>query len=179
MLIDSSTRRNLELTETMRDKQKRGSLLWVLDKTKTAMGARTLRTMTQQPLVNKDMIEERLDAVEYFYNESIDTLGIKVKRDFQYGQTVEMDEGILLDFDIDNVPTALELLNASEKLSVPKESFEKMHCFNMKVCVDKDSILMCAIFGFMIPNKDDEYELNYFIENNFDFVPTETELVIA
>jgi uncharacterized protein YuzE len=123
--------------------------------------------------------KDKIFEVEYFYNESIDTLGIKVKRDFQYGQTVEMDEGILLDFDIDNVPTALELLNASEKLSVPKESFEKMHCFNMKVCVDKDSILMCAIFGFMIPNKDDEYELNYFIENNFDFVPTETELVIA
>ena len=68
MVIDNATRRNLELTETMRDKQKRGSLLWVLDKTKTAMGARTLRTMTQQPLVNKDMIEERLDAVEYFFN---------------------------------------------------------------------------------------------------------------
>ena len=71
MVIDNATRRNLELTETMRDKQKRGSLLWVLDKTKTAMGARTLRTMTQQPLVNKDMIEERLDAVEYFFNEII------------------------------------------------------------------------------------------------------------
>ena len=64
-------------------------------------------------------------------------------------------------------------------MSVPKESFEKMHCFNMKVCVDKDSILMCAIFGFIIPNKDDEYELSYFIENNFDFIPTETELVIS
>ena len=61
MVIDNATRRNLELTETMRDKQKWGSLLWVLDKTKTAMGARTLRSMTQQPLVNKDMIIERLD----------------------------------------------------------------------------------------------------------------------
>ena len=42
MLLDSSTRRNLELTETLREKQKRGSLLWVLDKTKTAMGARRI-----------------------------------------------------------------------------------------------------------------------------------------
>ncbi|WP_295606079.1 DUF2283 domain-containing protein [Methanobrevibacter sp.] len=123
--------------------------------------------------------KDNIFEVEYFYNESIDTLGIKVKRDFQYMETIEMDEGILLDFDIDNVPTALELLNASEKLRVPKESFEKIHCFKMKVCVDKDSILMCAIFGFMVPNKDDEYELNYFIENNFDLIPTETELVIA
>ncbi|MCR5846800.1 MAG: DNA mismatch repair protein MutS [Lachnospiraceae bacterium] len=71
MVIDNATRRNLELTETMRDKQKRGSLLWVLDKTKTAMGARMLRTMTGQPLVNKDMINERLDAVEYLYNEIV------------------------------------------------------------------------------------------------------------
>ena len=43
MVIDSSSRRNLELVETLREKQKRGSLLWVLDKTKTAMGARMLR----------------------------------------------------------------------------------------------------------------------------------------
>lgn len=53
MLLDSSSRRNLELCETLREKQKRGSLLWVLDKTKTAMGARTLRSMLEQPLIEK------------------------------------------------------------------------------------------------------------------------------
>ena len=63
MLLDSSTRRNLELCETLREKQKRGSLLWVLDKTKTAMGGRTLRTWIEQPLINKSEIEKRLDAV--------------------------------------------------------------------------------------------------------------------
>ncbi len=64
MVIDSSTRRNLELLETMREKQKRGSLLWVLDKTKTAMGARLLRTYIEQPLIEREEIERRLDAVE-------------------------------------------------------------------------------------------------------------------
>ena len=64
MVIDSSTRRNLELTETLREKQKRGSLLWVLDKTKTAMGARLLRSFIEQPLIKKQDIEERLDAIE-------------------------------------------------------------------------------------------------------------------
>ncbi len=64
MLLDSATRRNLELTETLRDKQKRGSLLWVLDKTKTAMGGRMLRTFLEQPLIDKSMIEARLDAIE-------------------------------------------------------------------------------------------------------------------
>lgn len=71
MVLDNSTRRNLELTETMRDKQKRGTLLWVLDKTKTAMGARTLRSMTEQPLVNAEMIENRLNAVDYLYNDIV------------------------------------------------------------------------------------------------------------
>lgn len=64
MILDSATRRNLELTETLRDKQKRGSLLWVLDKTKTAMGARKLREFVEQPLLYKDAIEKRLDAIE-------------------------------------------------------------------------------------------------------------------
>lgn len=66
MLLDSSTRRNLELTETLREKQKRGSLLWVLDKTKTAMGARTLRSYLEQPLIDKAAIEKRLDAISEF-----------------------------------------------------------------------------------------------------------------
>ena len=64
MLLDSSTRRNLELTETLREKQKRGSLLWVLDKTGTAMGARMLRRFIEQPLIDQEEIEARLDAVE-------------------------------------------------------------------------------------------------------------------
>ncbi len=64
MLLDSSTRRNLELVETMRDKQKRGTLLWVLDKTKTAMGARTLRSFIEQPLIDKDSLLLRQGAVE-------------------------------------------------------------------------------------------------------------------
>ena len=63
MLIDSSTRRNLELTETLRDKLKRGSLLWVLDKTKTAMGSRMLSSWIRQPLVDEAAITDRLDAV--------------------------------------------------------------------------------------------------------------------
>ncbi len=66
MLLDSSTRRNLELTETLREKRKNGSLLWVLDKTKTAMGARMLRSYLEQPLIDREAISERLDAVEAF-----------------------------------------------------------------------------------------------------------------
>ena len=63
MIIDSSSRRNLELVETLREKQKRGSLLWVLDKTKTAMGARLLRSYVEQPLIDKDEIIKRQQMI--------------------------------------------------------------------------------------------------------------------
>ncbi|MDO4599261.1 MAG: DNA mismatch repair protein MutS [[Ruminococcus] gnavus] len=71
MMLDSSTRRNLELCETLREKQKRGSLLWVLDKTKTAMGARMLRKYVEQPLIEKKEIHRRLDAVEELKEQAI------------------------------------------------------------------------------------------------------------
>lgn len=71
MLIDSASRRNLELCETLREKQKRGSLLWILDKTKTAMGARLLRSYLEQPLIAANAIEKRLDAIESLNNSVI------------------------------------------------------------------------------------------------------------
>ena len=71
MMLDTSTRRNLELTETLREKQKRGTLLWVLDKTKTAMGARMLRKYVEQPLIEKKEILRRLDAVEELKEQAI------------------------------------------------------------------------------------------------------------
>ncbi len=71
MILDSSTRRNLELCETLREKNKKGSLLWVLDKTKTAMGARLLRKFVEQPLIETKEIRERLDAVEELKDNAI------------------------------------------------------------------------------------------------------------
>ena len=71
MIIDSATNRNLELIETLREKQKKGSLLWVLDKTKTAMGARLMRNWIEQPLIEKKKITARQDAVEELYNDMI------------------------------------------------------------------------------------------------------------
>jgi len=72
MLLDASTRRNLELCETMREKRKRGSLLWVLDKTKTAMGGRLLRNYIEQPLIDIDRIQERLFCVKELNEKMID-----------------------------------------------------------------------------------------------------------
>lgn len=72
MLIDSSSRRNLELTETMREKKKQGSLLGILDHTKTAMGARLLRSHIEKPLINKEEIIKRQDALEELLKRYID-----------------------------------------------------------------------------------------------------------
>ncbi len=72
MLLDTATRRNLELTETLREKKVHGSLLWVLDKTKTAMGARLLHQFLEQPLIDRDAIEARFDALETLSANSVD-----------------------------------------------------------------------------------------------------------
>lgn len=71
MIIDAATRRNLELVETLREKEKRGSLLWVLDKTKTAMGARLLRSRIEQPLINEEEINNRYDALEEMLSDMV------------------------------------------------------------------------------------------------------------
>ena len=71
MIIDSSSRRNLELVETLREKQKRGSLLWILDKTKTAMGARLLRSYVEQPLIEKAEILKRQDFISVLNKQEI------------------------------------------------------------------------------------------------------------
>lgn len=77
MVLDISSRRNLELTENVNDRKKRGSLLWVLDKTKTAMGARLLRNWIEQPLIDKPDIEKRLSAVEEIKNKVFEREDLK------------------------------------------------------------------------------------------------------
>ena len=71
MQLDSSSRKNLEITESNREKTKRGSLLWVLDKTSTAMGARKLRKWLEAPLINKDEILLRQNGVEVFFKDNM------------------------------------------------------------------------------------------------------------
>ena len=74
MLLDRNTRRNLELTESLRSRTRKGSLLWLLDKTSTAMGSRLLRSWIEQPLINRSKILHRLDAVEEFTHQHVLTM---------------------------------------------------------------------------------------------------------
>jgi len=71
MVLDAETRRNLELAETLRDGKSEGSLLWVLDQTKTPMGKRMLRQWVNKPLLNPAAISTRLDMVETFYRDGV------------------------------------------------------------------------------------------------------------
>ncbi|MBR6171709.1 MAG: DNA mismatch repair protein MutS [Eubacterium sp.] len=101
MVLDSSTRRNLELCETLRDKQKKGSLLWVLDHTRTAMGARKLRAWVEQPLRDRRAILERQDGISALSEQL-------VVRD-------EMREYLNAIYDLERLMTRISLRSASPR----------------------------------------------------------------
>ena len=116
--------------------------------------------------------------VVYKYDNVYDVLGIKVNRDFQYGVTVEMDDGLLLDFDVDNVPEALEMHDASKRLNVSPESLDNIQFLKMNISVDANSITINAIFGLLIKNIENECQIHS-ITSNFTNIPEiEAELIL-
>ena len=149
MLIDSSSRRNLELVETMREKQKKGSLLWVLDKTKTAMGARALRSMIEQPLINKEDILKRQAGIEECNNRAIDREEIR-----EYLNPVYDLERIMTKIscksanprDLTAFRNSLEMLPHIKKLIGTMESDLFADCFaNLDDLADIYSLISSAI----------------------------------
>lgn len=149
MLIDSSSRRNLELVETMREKQKKGSLLWVLDKTKTAMGARALRSMIEQPLINKEVILKRQAGIEECNNRAIDREEIR-----EYLNPVYDLERIMTKIscksanprDLIAFRNSLEMLPYIKKLIGTMESDLFAECFaNLDDLADIYSLISSAI----------------------------------
>lgn len=131
MLLDSSTRRNLELTETLREKQKRGTLLWVLDKTKTAMGSRTLSGFIRQPLISTQDIENRLNAVETLKDNPIE-------RD-------EMREYLNTVYDLERLmgKVSFNTVNARDMIAL-KSSLSMLPSIKM-ILKDLDSTLLQSI----------------------------------
>lgn len=129
MVIDSSTRRNLELVETMREKQKRGSLLWVLDKTKTAMGARTLRSYVEQPLIECSEIERRLDAIEEINSRVIDREEIR-----EYLHPIHDLERLIarVTYQTANPRDFIALRNSLKMIAPLKQILAEFHCSLLK-----------------------------------------------
>lgn len=109
--------------------------------------------------------ENNIQEVIYLYDSSSDVLGIKVSRDFQYAETVEMDDGLLLDFDVDNVPVSLEILDASKRFNLAKESFKNIICFKMDVCVDEKFISIDATLGVLVENVENTQVVKSFASN--------------
>ncbi|MCM8710657.1 DNA mismatch repair protein MutS [Clostridium sp. SYSU_GA19001] len=111
--IDINSRRNLELTESLRDKTKKGSLLWAIDKTCTAMGGRQLRKWIEQPLINKDKIEARLDAVD------------ELTKNFSLQEDLRSSLSKIYDVERMVGKLASKSINAKELISL-KNSIEKL-----------------------------------------------------
>ncbi|WP_405295784.1 DUF2283 domain-containing protein [Methanobrevibacter sp.] len=117
--------------------------------------------------------------VDCRYDYTYDVLAIKVTRPFEYDKTVEMDEGVLLDFDVDNVPVSLEILDASKRLNVPKYSLKNLIDFKMRVSVDDKSICVCANFKVILHNKEQSPILESFTRNYSNIPSMETEFATA
>ena len=137
MIIDSATNRNLELIETLREKQKKGSLLWVLDKTKTAMGARLMRNWIVQPLIEKKKIIARQDAVEELYNDMITREEIREYLNAVYDlerlvtrisyRTANPRDLIAFKTSLGMIPPVKQLLSQAKSAEL-KEIDERMDC---------------------------------------------------
>ena len=137
MIIDSATNRNLELIETLREKQKKGSLLWVLDKTKTAMGARLMRNSIEQPLIEKKKITARQDAVEELYNDMITREEIREYLNAVYDlerlvsrisyRTANPRDLIAFKTSLGMIPPVKQLLSQAKSAEL-KEIDERMDC---------------------------------------------------
>ena len=137
MIIDSATNRNLELIETLREKQKKGSLLWVLDKTKTAMGARLMRNWIEQPLIEKKKITARQDAVEELYNDMITREEIREYLNAVYDlerlvtrisyRTANPRDLIAFKTSLGMIPPVKQLLSQAKSAEL-KEIDERMDC---------------------------------------------------
>ena len=150
VLLDKSTRRNLELTETIRDKSKKGSLFWVLDKTNTAMGARTLRKWIESPLRDIHEIQYRLDAVEELKNnltarEELKELLKKVydlerlAGRISYGNANPRDL-IALKVSLKTLPMIKEIVDSLEQ-SLFQKLFQNMDLLEEVVDLIEDSII--------------------------------------
>lgn len=135
MLLDANTRRNLELTETMREKNRRGSLLWVIDKTKTAMGARLLRKWVEQPLISSEDINKRLDSVgelkdDFFTREEIKEV-LQTMHDFErimsrvVYKTANAKELVALKDSLENLPRLKSIINKCKSEYI-KEIFNEL-----------------------------------------------------
>lgn len=117
--------------------------------------------------------------VEYMYDITSDIMGIKAKRKFNYKESIEMNEGILLDFDKDNIPVSLELHDASKRFNVPKYALKDPVFLNMDVNVNEKIIIVNLNIVTLVHNKKKEHVIEEYTSNYSNIPNIETELCIV
>lgn len=122
------------------------------------------------------ILNENSTVLKYMYDYSSDVFGVKVKNDFIYHETVELEDGVLLDFDKNNVPVSLEIMDASKRFNIPKSSLNDLKFFNMTVVVDNKFITINVVIGVLIHNN--KQILESFTVNKYGILNITADLTI-
>lgn len=117
--------------------------------------------------------------VEYRYDFSSDILAVKVKEKYIYCETIEMDDRILLDFDTNNVPVSLEILDASRVFNIPKSNLKNIFSFNMNVSITEKFISINIVLGILIHERKEDSIFEKLTDNYTNIPSIEMELVSA
>lgn len=124
------------------------------------------------------ILNENSTVLKYMYDYSSDVFGVKVKNDFIYHETVELEDGVLLDFDKNNVPVSLEIMDASKRFNIPKSSLNDLKFFNMAVVVDNKFITINVVIGVLIHNNENKQILESFTVNKYGIPNITADLTI-
>lgn len=118
--------------------------------------------------------------IESMYDHHFDVFGIRLVDDYKYKKSVELEEGIILDFDENNVPVALEILDASKVLKIPKKQYlDKRTCVHMNICINDEVIAVKLTIGIKVHNKKESLPLDLLTINDINAPSMQTELATA
>lgn len=124
------------------------------------------------------ILNENSTVLKYMYDYYSDVLGVKVKNDFIYHETVELEDDVLLDFDKNDVPVSLEIMDASKRFNIPKSSLNDLKFFNMTVVVDNKFITINVVIGVLIHNNENKQILESFTVNKYGIPNITADLTI-
>lgn len=122
------------------------------------------------------MTDDNIFEVEYKYDMEVDALFINIKKDYEYDTSIELDNDVIMDFDKNSVPVALEVLNASSVLKTPKYSLNNINTIKMNVDINEKSIGLKVFLGVTIHNKEQIHSVDTFTSNDTGIPNIETEL---
>lgn len=117
--------------------------------------------------------------IEYMYDVKFDVLGIRVNKDYNYSESIEINEGVILDFDTRSTPVAIEILDASKRLKVPKFSLNNIRSISLAIAINEELIKVNLMLGVFIHNKCKEETINAFTANVQGMPDIDTQLATA